>query len=199
MKVGDELVTVLTRVTSEYASGRWQSLRLALLTVWKKEKIDTLANLLEGYRQELALRRLVILDIKIDTNSSMTAERLDTLQQSTEEIKELLSIMLEKALSGQNQILQNQQLPIKEAGDEDQCFKHFFANDNFPKDENAESTLAVLQRQREPRAKVRRALGEMTLAPVPKITKRSRPHDHSSDDDEFFEGRPMKKLSMDGP
>ena len=105
MKVDDELVTVLKRVTSEHASGRWQSLRLALLTVWKKEKIDTLANLLGGYREELTLRCLTILSAKNDIYSSRLAKRLDTLQQSNEEIKELVLIthgILEKALSSQN-------------------------------------------------------------------------------------------------
>jgi hypothetical protein len=202
MKVGDELVTVLTRVTTEHASGRWQSLRLALLTVWKKEKIGKLANLLGGYRQELTLRCVTILNAKIDIHSSRLAERLDTLQQSNEEIKELFLIthsILEKAPSSQNQILQNQQLPIKQAGDEDQCFKHFFANDNFPNDEKAQSRLAASKHQREPHAKLRHALGEMAQAPGPKITKRSRSNDHSSDDDEFFKGRPMKKLSINGP
>jgi hypothetical protein len=199
MKVGDKLVTILTRVTSENASGRWQSLRLALLTVWKKEKIDTLARLLGGYRQELTLRFLTILNAKNDIHSSRLEERLDTLQQSNEEIKELLLIILEKALPSQNQILQNQQLPVKPAGDEDQCFKHFIADDEFPNDENAQSRLAASKHQGEPRAKPRRALGEMVQAPGPKITKRRRPNGRSSDDDEFFKGRPMKKLSIDEP
>jgi hypothetical protein len=199
MKVGDELVTVLKRVTSKHASGRWQSLRLALLTVWKKEKIDTLASLLGGYRQELTLRHITILNATNDIHSSRLTERLDTLQQSNKEIKEFVLIthsVLEKALSSQNRILQNQQLPAKQAGDEDQSFKHFIANDEFPNDENAQSQLAASKRQGEPRAKPRHALGEMAQAPGP---KRRRPNCRSSDDDEFLKGRPMKKLSIDGP
>jgi hypothetical protein len=193
MKVGDELVTVLTRVTSEHASGRWQSLRLALLTVWKKEKIDTLASLLGGYRQELTLRCLTILNAKIDIHSSRLAERLDTLQQSNEVIHSIL----EKALSNQNQILQNQ-LPIRQAGDEDPCFKHFIADDEFSNDEKAQSRLATLKRRREPHAKLRHPLGEIQ-APDPNITKRRRLNGRSSSDDEFFKGRPMEELSIDGP
>jgi hypothetical protein len=164
----------------------------------KKEKIDTLASLLGGYRRELTLRCLTILNAKNDIHSSRLEERLDTLQQSNEEIKELVLIILEKALTSQNQIPPNQQLPIKQAGDEDQCFKHFIANDEYPNDENAQSRLAASERQGEPRAKPRRALGEMAQAPGPKITKR-RPNGRSSDDDKFFKGRPMKKLPIDEP
>jgi hypothetical protein len=199
MKVGDELITVLSRVTSEHASGRWQSLRLALLTVWKKEKIDTLASLLGEYRQELTLRCLTILNAKNDMHSSRLAERLDTLQQRNEEIKELVLTthsMLEKALSGQNQTLQNQQPPIKQAGNEDQWFKHFFANDESSNDKNVQSQVAASKRQKGPHAKLRHALGEMPQAPGPKITKRRRSSGHSSDDDEFLKGHPMKKLSI---
>jgi hypothetical protein len=202
VKVGDELVTVLTRVTSEHASGRWQSLLLALLTVWKKERIDTLAKLLEGYRQELTLRRLTILNAKNDMHSSRLAERLDTLQQSNEEIKELVlttNRTLCQAFSSLIQVIRNQQQPMQQARDEDQWFEHFFADDNSLNDESAQSSLTESKRQREPHAKLRPALGEMAQAPGPKITKRSRPDDHSSDDDEFFNGRPMKKLWIDGP
>jgi hypothetical protein len=205
MKVGDELVTVLTRLTSEHASGRWQSLRLALLTVWKKERIDKLANLLGGYRQELALRRLTILDAKNDIHASNLKERLDSLQQSNKEIKEIKEIvlathdMLERALYGQTQVMRIQQSSMKQAGDEHKYIEHLLVNDYSPNDENVESRMAAAKRQKEPLAPRRHVLGEMGQAPGPKSTKRSRSDDDSSDDDGFFNGRPMKKLFIDGP
>src|SRR2546421_6901485 len=160
MTVGDELITVLTRVTSENTTGKWQSLRLALLTVWKKEKIDTLSGLLGAYRQELTLRLLTILNAKNDIHSSRLTERLDILQQSNEEIKGLILVthsILEKALSSQNQTLQDQQA-IKQAGDEDdECF---LADSDFRNSQNTPSQLPPPKYQREAHTKLRRALGE---------------------------------------
>src|SRR2546421_2348771 len=169
MTVGDELITVLTRVTSENTTGKWQSLRLALLTVWKKEKIDTLSGLLGAYRQELTLRLLTILNAKNDIHSSRLTERLDILQQSNEEIKGLVLIthsILEKALSSQNQTLQDQQA-IKQAGDEDdECFGHFLADGDFRNSQNTPPQLPPPKYQREARAGLRPALGEMGQAPA---------------------------------
>lgn len=170
--------------------------------MWEKERIDTLAKRLEGYRQELTLRRLTILNAKHDMHSSGLAERLDTIQQSNEEIKEFVlttNRILWQAFSSPTQVIRNQQQPMQQARDEDQSFEHFFADDDTLNDEDAQSQLTESKRQREPHAKPRHVLGEMAQAPGPKITKRSRPDDHSSDDDGFFDGRPMKKLWIDGP
>lgn len=122
MQVGDELVTTLNKVTFENNSGKWNSVRAACLTVWKSDKVDRLVKQLEGYKKELTLRLLTLLNTKNDVHSSKLAERLDILDRNSKEIVEIVSInqsMLKRALDSHSQVVDDSEpCPAEDRHDE---------------------------------------------------------------------------------
>ena len=57
-----------------------------------QEKIDVLSTQLQTLGQELALRILVLLDAKNDTQASCRSDRFDRLDRNTQDIVEVVSI-----------------------------------------------------------------------------------------------------------
>ncbi len=86
----------------------WSSFRIALKTIWKKDEIEELCKRLDGYRQQLALRLLVVLNAKYDRQVSESANRLDSIETSNQRIVEIVTFtqsLLETAMSsGSNDI-----------------------------------------------------------------------------------------------
>jgi len=60
-RVASELLEALDRLKFHGKHAKWNSVRQALLSVWHKDKIDTLEKRLERFRQELVANTLATL------------------------------------------------------------------------------------------------------------------------------------------
>lgn len=58
-EVADELLIFLEKLKSTGKKTRWKSVRSALESAWKKEKVDEMRKRLEGFRDEINLHILV--------------------------------------------------------------------------------------------------------------------------------------------
>ena len=65
----------------------WTSVKAALRTVWHRDRIETLSHRLDEYRQQLALRVLLLLN----ANNLNHGDKLDTLEKQGKEIVEIMS------------------------------------------------------------------------------------------------------------
>ncbi|KAJ3549344.1 hypothetical protein NM208_g548 [Fusarium decemcellulare] len=117
-KIADELVKTLSKLTTN-GDGRgrgWESLQVAFKTIWRKGEIEDLVKRLDQYRHELGLRLLVILNKKMDLQSSDNSERLLHLEASNQKIVEIVTFtqsLLETALPrGGDKTLQHSQQDI---------------------------------------------------------------------------------------
>ena len=61
-----ELLAVLNKLKVQDQSRKWDTLRIALRTVWSEDKIEALQRSLDRYRQELVLR--ILLALRFDTS-----------------------------------------------------------------------------------------------------------------------------------
>jgi hypothetical protein len=86
------LTTCLEQLVLKAPAKKWQSVYSALRTVWSKGKIEEMSKRLDLFRQELALRILVLLNTKHDAQSSHQAETLERLERSNKDIIEIVSI-----------------------------------------------------------------------------------------------------------
>ncbi|MCJ1382575.1 hypothetical protein MMC17_005688 [Xylographa soralifera] len=87
--VAQELIDCLSRVTLDsHKKDKWATVRAAVKTIWSKDRIDSLANRLNDYREQLALRVLLLLN----ANNTVQGEKLDVLHTSYQEIVEVMSI-----------------------------------------------------------------------------------------------------------
>ncbi|KAK5032803.1 hypothetical protein LTS07_004213 [Exophiala sideris] len=91
-EVAQELILVLQRLSIDQPASTWQSCRAALRTVWSSDKVEKLMSRLDSYRRETALRILVLLNAKSDAQSRRQTKILDTLQRSTKDVVEVISI-----------------------------------------------------------------------------------------------------------
>lgn len=66
-------------------------MRVALRTIWSKDRIDALAKRLNDYREQLTLRVLLLLN----ANRKLQDGKLDTLLESSQEIVEVVTINLD--------------------------------------------------------------------------------------------------------
>jgi hypothetical protein len=81
---------VLSKLHVQYPRRLWASVRAALLTEWRKDRIDELVKRLATFRGQLALQLLVVLNARNGTQS----ERLGLIEQGNKEIREVLSVGL---------------------------------------------------------------------------------------------------------
>jgi hypothetical protein len=86
--VAQELLQALNKVTFRKGFRKWQSVRAAVITSWKKDQLNGLAQRLNDYRQQLTLRLLVALN----SQCSQDREQLGQPQESHKEIVEVVSI-----------------------------------------------------------------------------------------------------------
>jgi hypothetical protein len=71
---------------------KWQTIRAALRTVWTQSKIEELVTRLDSFRREIALRILLLLNAKSDIQSRRQTKILDSLQRSSKDVVEVISI-----------------------------------------------------------------------------------------------------------
>ena len=84
-----ELLDGLANVSSQAGKGaKWANIRAALKTIWKKDRIETLARRLNEYRDQLILRVLMLFNAQQRTQN----RNLDTVQTYEREIMEIVSI-----------------------------------------------------------------------------------------------------------
>jgi hypothetical protein len=90
--VANELITCLQKLTGDHHPSIWQSIGSALRTQWDRNKIEDLAKRLQSFREQIALRIMVLLNAKSDFQALRQAETLDVLQRSNKDIIEIISI-----------------------------------------------------------------------------------------------------------
>ncbi|KAL9618347.1 MAG: hypothetical protein Q9160_006929 [Pyrenula sp. 1 TL-2023] len=91
-EIASELISALERITVGQPANKWKSVQTALCTIWSDGKITDLVAQLDSYRREIALRILVLLNAKSDTQSRRQTKILDNLQRSTKDVVEVISI-----------------------------------------------------------------------------------------------------------
>lgn len=91
-EIANELIACLERLTIDQSANRWRSFRAALRTIRSHEKVNGLVARLDSYRQEIALRILVLLNAKSDVQSRRQTKILEGLQRSTKDVVEVISI-----------------------------------------------------------------------------------------------------------
>ncbi|MCJ1251945.1 hypothetical protein MMC30_009183 [Trapelia coarctata] len=88
-EVADELIDCLDKLKLQsHKTDRWASFRAALKTIWSKERIDNLTRRLSDFREQLALRVLLLLNAYYALHN----EKLELLQKGYKEIVEVVSI-----------------------------------------------------------------------------------------------------------
>ncbi|KAF2111531.1 hypothetical protein BDV96DRAFT_526639 [Lophiotrema nucula] len=107
--IADLLIRSLSKLSKNKSKiSTWTSIRLALKSIWNEDQIEALSKQLDGYRQQLALRLLVILNAKYDKQNSESANRLDLIETSNQRIVEIVTFtqsLLETAIaSGSDEI-----------------------------------------------------------------------------------------------
>lgn len=82
-RVADELVLCLTNITRKGDGKRYGSFRLALKTMWGKQKIDDIASRLDNFRTELVLRILVSMKINDEFQKAREDTRFNNLAETS--------------------------------------------------------------------------------------------------------------------
>jgi polyhydroxyalkanoate synthesis regulator phasin len=96
---------------------KWKSFRAALKTIWSKEKVDELTKRLDGYRQELGTRFLVLLNAKSDVLFSDFGEKSQTIVEAvTLSRKTLITSLKEDLTELEERVLLSQREEIDHQG-----------------------------------------------------------------------------------
>ena len=81
---GNDLIQKLKGLQSNSRLRRWQSIRQALKTVWKKDEINALAERLRGYERLVAQHRLKSLETKLDASCERNAQQVEVFQATSQ-------------------------------------------------------------------------------------------------------------------
>lgn len=96
---------------------KWKSFRAAFKTIWSKEKVDELTKRLDGYRQELGTRFLVLLNAKSDALFSHFDEKSQTIVEAvTFSRKTLMTSLKEDLTEPEERLLLSQREEIDHQG-----------------------------------------------------------------------------------
>ncbi|CZR51229.1 uncharacterized protein PAC_01104 [Phialocephala subalpina] len=89
-----ELIECLQRIKFKLNEEKtvWASIRKAIISVSSKERVKEIATLLDSYRNELALRTLVLLSSNVGKHASNHEKRLERLERKEDDIIEAISI-----------------------------------------------------------------------------------------------------------
>lgn len=107
-KVSNEIIACLNRLTvdkdAKIKARIWRSVFAAVRTVWNESKIEELSERLEKCQRSVANQMLVLVNAKVDVQSTQQKERFDELNRGNDGIVEVMSInndILKAALAGQ--------------------------------------------------------------------------------------------------
>lgn len=111
-KIGDDLGVLLQKSKAKGKQLKLDSLRAALLAIWNKDAIGTLARRLEHVRNDLQFRVLVAIKKKIDVDALRQDSRFTALDMRSQDIINLI-LSNHNDLKSQNLSLIDQQSQIE--------------------------------------------------------------------------------------
>jgi hypothetical protein len=92
MQASQEFMACLRRLKLPLHQVKWRSIRVAVETVWNKDKITAMSLRLSTLRSELVKRVLIVLNTKADLQAAEQGQRFDRLEEHDNDIIEVISI-----------------------------------------------------------------------------------------------------------